>query len=121
MTEGAVVYVRGRQAVCIIEGIHSDNSLCKLLSSSGDLVEGVTSLTKESITLTGDGGGNYIANVPKESNFSLGETVMYKSDQTMNLGNIVDIKNDPQDTFVKVYVRGAYNPIKSNIFYVDKE
>lgn len=117
----AVVYLRGRQAVCVIKDIHSDSSLCKLLSFSGNEVDGVTSITKESISLIGDGGGNYIANVPKESNFTLGESVMYKSDQTMYLGNIVDIKNDPQDTFAKVYIRGAYNPLKSNIFYVDKE
>jgi len=117
---GTTVYVRGRQAVCVIEELHASTSLCKLLSFYGSQVDGVTSSTKQNISLTGDGGGNYVALVPKESNFSIGETIMYKSDQTMKLGTIADIKNDPQDIFVRVYIRGAYNPLTSSIFYVDK-
>lgn len=120
LAEGNIVYLRGRQPVCIIEELHSATSLCKLLSASGNIVEGVTVDTKENITLTGDGGGNFLALLPKESDFSVGESVMYKADQTMKLGDIVDIKKDPQDIFVRVYVRGAYNPVKSSLFYVDK-
>lgn len=119
--ENAVVYIRGRQPVCIIEELHSTTSLCKLLSANGNIVEGVTIETKENINLTGDGGGNFIALLPKESNFVVGESVMYKADQTMKLGDIVDIKNDPQDVFVRVYIRGVYNPVTSSLFYVDKE
>lgn len=119
--ENNIVYIRGRQPVCIIEELHPATSLCKLLSAHGNIIEGVTTETKESITLTGDGGGNFLALLPKESNFVVGESIMYKSDQTMKLGEIVDIKKDPQDVFVRVYVRGAYNPVNSTLFYVDKE
>lgn len=121
VSEDSLVYVRGRQAVCKIAEIHSSTSLCGLLSASGSLVEGVTTETKEGITLIGDGGGNYVAHVPKESDYKIGETVMYKADQTMKLGDIVDIKNDPQDVFVRVYIRGTYNPVTSSMFYVDKQ
>ncbi|HCC05833.1 TPA: hypothetical protein DEP94_00490 [Candidatus Nomurabacteria bacterium] len=119
--ENSIVYIRGRQPVCIIEEIHSTSSLCKLLSSHGNTVEGVSVETKENIILTGDGGGNFLALLPKESNFVVGEDIMYKVNQTMKLGSIVDIKKDPQDIFVRVYVRGAYNPVTSSLFYVDKE
>lgn len=120
VVDDSLVYVRGRQVVCKIVEIHSSTSLCELFSASRSSVEGVTTETKESITLIGDGGGNYVAHVPKESNYKIGETIMYKSDQTMKLGDIVDIKNDPQDVFVWVYIRGTYNPVTSSIFYVDK-
>ena len=119
--ENAIVYVRGRQPVCVIEELHPTTSLCKLLSAHGNTVEGVTTETKEALTLLGDGGGNFLALLPKESNFIVGESVMYKADQTMKLGTIVDIKKDPQDVFVRIYVRGAYNPVNSSLFYVDKE
>jgi cell shape-determining protein MreC len=118
--DGSIVYVRGREAVCVIEELHSSTSLCKLFSAAGNQIEGVALSTKENIPLTGDGGGNYLALLPKGADFSIGETVMYKSDQTMKLGTIADIKNDPQDIFVRVYVRGAYNPLTSSIFYTDK-
>lgn len=119
--ESSVVYIRGRQPVCIISEVHASSSLCKLLSAHGNTVEGVTTETKENISLLGDGGGNFLALLPKESNFVVGESVMYKIDQSMKLGDIVDIKKDPQDVFVRVYVRGAYNPVTSSLFYVDKE
>ncbi len=121
IVSGSLIYIRGRQAVCIIEELHAKTSLCKLLSASGNSVEGVTSGTEQNIPLTGDGGGNYVALVPKESNFTVGEGVFYKADQTMKLGDIVDIKNDPQDIFVRIYIRGTYNPVTSSLFYVDKE
>ncbi|MCX6756937.1 MAG: hypothetical protein NTW35_02160 [Candidatus Nomurabacteria bacterium] len=119
--ENTIVYIRGRQPACIVIELHPTTSLCKLLSASGSTVEGVTTETKENITLQGDGGGNFLALLPKESNFIVGENIMYKADQTMKLGTIVDIKRDPQDVFVRIYIRGAYNPVTSSLFYVDKE
>lgn len=119
--DGAVVYVRGRQPVCIITELHASTALCKLLSAAGNTVDGVTTSTKQNVTLTGEGGGNYVALVPKESNFVTGEDVMYQADPTMKLGEIVDIKNDPQDIFVRVYIRGVYNPVTLHTFYVDKK
>ncbi len=121
LVEDSLVYVRGRQVVCKVVEIHSSTSLCELFSASLNLVEGVTTETKENINLIGDGGGNYVAHVPKESNYKIGEEIMYKAEQTMKLGDIVDIKNDPQDVFVWVYIRGTYNPVTSSIFYVDKQ
>ncbi len=46
---------------------------------------------------------------------------MYRASPTMKLGEVAEIKNDPQDVFVRVYIRGAYNPVTSSLFYVDKQ
>ncbi len=119
--EDSLVYVRGRQPVCTVISLHADTSLCKLLSASGNQVEGVVLSTGETLTLSGIGGGNFLAQTPKELPLMVGEIVMYRADQTMKLGEIVEIKNDPQDVFAKVYIRGAYNPLTSSLFYVDRE
>lgn len=120
---GMVVYVRGRQGVCTIEEVHATTALCKLLSSDGVKTEGVivSASSTEVLPLTGDGGGAFIASVPKGTNISLASTVVYKADPTMKLGTVVDIQDDPQDVFMRVYIRGAYNPVSSSILYVDKE
>jgi cell shape-determining protein MreC len=121
--EGSVVYLRGRQAVCTIHEVHASTSLCKLLAYQGNVVEGVVihDTETESLSLVGDGGGNYVVTLPKETHVTRGDTVLYKADQTMVLGTIADVQNDGQDVFVRVYVRGAYNPVTATRFYVDKE
>ena len=121
VVEGALVYVRGRQLVCLVKEVHRDTSLCALLSAPGNTVEAVTSTSSLAVTLIGEGGGNYIALLPKESPLSIGEVLMYRASPTMKLGEVVEIKNDPQDVFVRVYIRGAYNPVTSSLFYVDKQ
>lgn len=119
--EDTMIYLRGRQPACVIEKVHAATSICKLLSAAGNNVEGVTFSTKENINLVGLGGGSFLASVPKGSNFVIGEDIMYRADQSLKLGQIVDIKDDPQDVSVKVYVLGAYNPVTSSLFYADKE
>lgn len=120
---GMMVYVRGRQGVCAIEEVHAVTARCKLLSSAGVKTEGVivNASSTEVLPLTGDGGGAFIASIPKGTNIPLASTVVYKADPTMKLGTVVDIQDDPQDVFMRVYIRGAYNPVSSSVFYVDKE
>ena len=120
---GMVVYVRGRQGVCVIEEVHAATARCTLLSSGGVKTEGVivNASSTEVLPLEGDGGGSFIASVPKGANISLASTVVYKADPTIKLGTVVDIQDDPQDVFMRVYIRGAYNPVSSSVFYVDKE
>lgn len=119
--EGGLVYVRGRQPVCTIKEVHRETSLCVLLSAPGNTLEAVTASSSITVTLIGEGGGSYIALLPKDIPLSIGEAVMYRASPIMKLGEVAEIKNDPQDVFVRVYIRGAYNPVTSSLFYVDKQ
>jgi flavin reductase (DIM6/NTAB) family NADH-FMN oxidoreductase RutF len=52
---------------------------------------------------------------------AVGDKVVMKSDHSMTLGTVVDVLHNNQDTSWHVFVRGAYNPITSSIFYLRKK
>lgn len=120
------VYVRGLQPVCVIKEVYTSTSLCELLSASGVVSEAViegdeASSTPISITLLGRGGGAFLGDVARDTPVSIGDKVVLKSDHTMTIGSVVDILHNNQDTSWHVFVRGAYNPITSSIFYIRKK
>ena len=120
----AYVYVRGLQPVCVIKEVYTSTSLCELLSSSGivteAVIEGEGSSTPIIVTLVGRGGGTFLGDVPRDTPINHGDKVMLKSDHSMVIGNVVDVLHNNQDTSWHVFVRGAYNPVSSSIFYLRK-
>jgi hypothetical protein len=63
-------------------------------------------------------GGNFTAEVPRGTEVGIGEKVFLRSDESYTLGTVVDIKDEEQVTGAKIYVKGAYNPVTSSIFYM---
>jgi cell shape-determining protein MreC len=118
----SIVYLRGRQAVCIITEVHDKTSLCRLLSASGEVIEGIvmSSTIPIMLTLKGTGGGSFIADVPRDTEIPIGGVVSLRSEQTMILGTVTSVVRDEQASSWYVYVRGAYNPVTSNVFYISK-
>jgi hypothetical protein len=116
---GDKVFVRGKQIVCTIKEVYSSSALCLLLTGSGVTTEGVTSSSSVAITLTGRG-GHYLGNIVRDTPVSVGEKVYLQEDPTMLIGEVVEVSNNNQDTSWHVFVRGAYNPITSSVFYVQK-
>lgn len=117
--EQSLVYIRGRQAVCMITEVYDRTSLCTLFSASSQKVEGVAS-SSITLFLNGAGGGSFVAEVPRETDITTGEIIFLKSDQTMKLGVVTEIIHDEQMSSWYVFVRGAYNPLTSNIFYMNQ-
>jgi cell shape-determining protein MreC len=115
---GTIVYVRGLQAVCTIAEVYNGTSLCSLFTKADTTTEGVTS-SSINLDLIGRG-GYFIANVARDTPVSVGDTVYLKSDQSMTLGTVIQVANNNQDTSWHVFVRGAYNPVTSSIFYSKK-
>ncbi len=114
---GDVVFVRGRQAVCTIKEVYTSSSLCLILSSSGVTSEGVTSSSSVALSLLGRG-GYYLGSVARDTPIHIGEVVYMREDPSMILGTVVDVSHNNQDTSWYIFVRGAYNPVHSSIFYV---
>lgn len=112
-----IVYVRGNQAVCSIQDVYSSSSRCLLYTSSGVTTEGVTSSSSITLSLVGRG-GHYIADVIRDTPVLVGEKVLLRSDQSVILGTVTQVANNNQDTSWHIIVDGAYNPIRSSIFYV---
>lgn len=117
--EGGVVYVRGMQPVCTIVNVYDRTSVCELLSKGKRTTEAVTASGTIMISLSGIGGGNFTADVPKATPVSIGDDIYLRSNQAMKLGSIVSIKEEEQSTGMRLYIRGVYNPVKSSIFYMD--
>ncbi len=116
---GGLVYVRGLQPACEIIEVYDRTSLCELFSKGNKMTEGVTASSSITLTLTGNGGGNYIGATVKGSLVYVGEQVYLRSNPAFTLGTIVQVQEDDQDTGAKVYIRGAYNPVSSSIFYLN--
>jgi hypothetical protein len=113
------VYLRGRHIVCMIKEVYAKTSLCELFSGYGNKVDGVTSSSSINVTLEGRG-GHYIANIMRDSDVVVGEKVLLREDQSFVLGEVVEIFNNDQDTSWHILVRGAYNPVSSSLFYIQK-
>lgn len=120
LVKGGLVYIRGMQPVCEIVEVYTTTSLCELLSKGGRITEGVTE-NGITLSLAGQGGGNFIADLPKSSNISVGEHVYVRSNPSLTLGTIVSIKGDEQGGNEKAYIRGAYNPVTSQVFYLNSK
>lgn len=118
--EKSLVYLRGKQPVCVITEVSDKTSLCKLLSAPGVVTEGVTASSSLILSLVGDGGGSFMADVVRDTNISVGDTIYLAHDQAMTLGTVTSITRNDQATSWRAYVRGAYSPVTSAIFYMDK-
>ncbi len=120
----AYVYVRGLQPVCIIREVYTSTSLCELLSRGGITTEVVArgaSSTTISFTVNGRGGGTFLGDVARDTPIAIGDEVFLRSDPSMKIGTVVDVMHNNQDTSWRVFVRGAYNPVTSSIFYIHKK
>jgi hypothetical protein len=120
VVEKDLVYVQGRKPVCVVAEVYDRTSLCRLLTASGEETESITETNSVTLFLKGDGGGMFIAEVPRDMPIALGEKILLKSDPSMTLGTVADIVRNDQAVAWRVYVRGAYNPVTSSVFYVNK-
>lgn len=120
VAEHDLVYIRGRQPVCTIIEINDQTSLCRLLTAHGEITEGVTASSSMTLYLKGDGGGAFVAEVPRDTAIAIGDSVLFKSIPSMTLGTVVDIVRNDQAVAWRVYVRGAYNPVTTSVFYINK-
>jgi cell shape-determining protein MreC len=118
--ENSLVFLRGRQPVCVIEQVYDKTSLCKLLSAPDVKTEGVVTSTSLVLPLTGIGGGAFISDVPRDTNINVGDIVYLASDQTMKLGTVTEVVHNNQETSLHVFIRGLYNPVTSSVFYINK-
>ena len=116
---GGLVYIRGLQPACEIIEVYNRTSLCELFSKGNKTTEGVTASSSITLSLVGNGGGNYIGSTVKGSLVYVGEQVYLRSNPAFTLGTIVQVQEDVEDTGAKVYIRGAYNPVSSSIFYLN--
>lgn len=121
--EGDVVYNSDYKPVGVVEEVHGSFSKVMLLSKPGNELEGflkgATATSSLLVRLTGDGGGDFIATVPKDISVSGGDVIFWKAHPAMQLGEIISVENEPQSVSQIMHVRGAYSVTSRERLYVD--
>ena len=122
IVEGLIVYGSGYIPLGKVTKVGTHTSEVQLLSASGNELEGIvvgSSTDKVILRLTGMGGGDYSALLPKEVEIELGAVVMWKENPKMKLGTVVLIDNTPQAIAQKLLIRGTYSPTNAPQLYID--
>jgi cell shape-determining protein MreC len=114
------VYLAGRGIVCKIKEVYKNSSTCALFSAYGNSVEGITSSSSIPLRLEGRG-GHYLANVLRDIQVEVGETVLSRDDQTFIVGTIAEVVRNNQDTFMRILVRPSHNPAIDSRFFVESK
>lgn len=120
--EDQVIYGTGYIPVGKVIKVGTKTSQVKLLSASGNELEGLilaSSSDKTVLRLTGMGGGDYVAVLPKDIAVDLGANVSWRENPTMMLGTVVSIDNEPQAVTQKLLIKGRYNPTNAPRLYID--
>lgn len=116
---GDIAYIKGREAVCTIKEVYNSTSLCLLFTASDVTTEGVTASSSITLNLIGRG-GYYLANIVRDTPLSVGEKVYMRDNPHLLLGEVTDVLNNNQDTSWHAFVRSAYNPVTTSVFYVQQ-
>lgn len=116
--EGDIVYARGRVALGKVLSTTPTTSLVLLFSKDG--IETYGSLREKGTTFKvfGNGGGSYVALVPREVEVKVGDNVLLTEDQDFSIGTVASVAFLKQDVSKKVFIRGAFHPSKLSAFYI---
>lgn len=122
LEEGFVVYGPGYVPIGRVIKVGTHTSEVGLLSAPGNELEGIvmgSTTDKTVLRLTGIGGGDYEALLPKEISITQGDIVMWKENPKMKLGVVVGIDNEPQAIAQKLLIRGTYSATDAPRLYID--
>ncbi len=117
--EGMIVYTEGYLPIGKVDEVHTTNSRVALLSRNGNEIEGYIPTSAVVIRLTGNGGGDFVATLPKLVPVAIGDTLYMKENPEMKIGQVVAIDNEPQSVSQVLHVRGAYSITSRSRYYVD--
>ncbi len=124
ISEGSLVYTRGRQPVGRVSEVHKSSATVTLLSASDSEIEGIISHGDERVSLVGAGGGEYIGKIKNkligDDGVAVGQTVLFAEDNSMTLGEIVNIEKQKDEDQSILHIRGYYNPSSQSIFFIDR-
>lgn len=120
ISKGDIVYLRGRQSVCNITEVYDQTSTCKLYSSGGEEIEALT-VDDKMIKLIGYGGGAMYVDSPYELGIKVGDSIRLRSNPLFILGKVEKVVFYDQASIYRFFIKGEYNPVTSNTFYIDKK
>lgn len=111
---GNRVYVSDTIIIGVVKKVSRDTSLVELFSNGGTKQNAVLSRTGASFTLLGNGGSNFVLQVPKDVDVVWGDTFIYSNLHPSLMGSVYHIDGNTQSAFKSVYIRPP-----TNIFSAD--
>lgn len=117
---GDKVYLSDTVIVGLVTATTPHTSLVTLFSSSGETQSATDSRTGGTLVLEGQGGANFSAQVPKETDILWGDTFLYPAKSASVLGNVYYVDSNSQSSFKTIYVRIPVNIFQSQWVFVQK-
>lgn len=105
------VYISENIIIGLVKEITPNTSLVELFSSGNKKQEAAVSRTGSSYILNGLGGGNFVLEVPKDTDIIWGDVFLYPEFSPSILGTVYYIDSSSQSSFKKIYIR-----VPGNIF-----
>jgi cell shape-determining protein MreC len=119
--EGSRVFAYGDVPLGVIATVDAKTSLVKLYSSPGEVVTGRVEGLNIDITLTGRGGGNFEAELPREVVVSEGTNILLPSTTPLILARFGKEVSDPRDPTQKFILTSPINMSELDIVQVEQE
>ncbi len=115
--EGMFVFTNKRVAIGKVVMTRGQTASVELLSKSGEAYEALlfssstssTSTEPVRMVISGNGGGSFVASVPKSIKIEIGDTVLLAAQETLKLGEVAGISNVKQDVAQRVFIRGGFS------------
>ncbi len=117
---GQKVYLSQSIIVGVVTDVTPNTSLVELFSTGNRKQEATLSRTHASFTLTGRGGGNFILEVPKDTDIVWGDEFIYPGLNQSILGSVYYIDSSSQNSFKTIYIRSFTNIFNVDSVFVEK-
>jgi cell shape-determining protein MreC len=110
---GDKVYIGENTLIGEVVSILPKEARVQLLSSGSQSYQASIQRTGETVTLNGQGGGNFKVSVPKEFNVSLGDYLVDSSSKESVIAVVYSIDTSSQGSFKDVYARIPLNILQT--------
>ncbi len=112
---GAQVFAYGDVPIGTVATVDAKTSLVKLYSSPGEVVTGRIEGLDIDVTLTGRGGGNFEAELPREVKVTEGQNVVLPASTPLIIAKFGKEISDPRDPAQKFILTGPINMSELNL------
>lgn len=118
--EGAAVFAYGNVPIGVVASVDPKTSLVRLYSSPGETIVGRIETLNIDITLTGRGGGNFEAELPREVTITEGQNVLLPAASPLIIARFGKEISDPRDPSQKFILTSPVNMSELNTVQIEK-
>ena len=99
---GDIVLAYGDVAIGHVREVTQRSSKVQLFSSPGDEIDVVLAKSGVTVTAIGQGGGNFLAEAPRDLDIEVGDVIIFPRIHTQIVGSVGQVTRRPADAFQAV-------------------